>query len=788
MTAPQKQYNNNYPPAYPFVEKPINWRKYIFLSLSNWYWFLITIFIIMSIAYIKNRYTLPQYKVTATLLIEEEEGTSDMLSEIKSVRRQRRTTDLINEIAKLQAFSLHHRTIDSLGWDIFWTAHGRVAMERPLYQRYPYYFDIDTNSLHWYFNQTFFIDQVDKFNFRFYNKNGIDTLLKLETWHEVSGWKFRISESENRTSYASYSFIIYDPVTITKLSRSKLTFEADKEEGTIIKISSEGPVANMEIDYINALCDNYIHSGLERKRQIAENTLEFIEEQISIIQDSLHRAERQMINYRLNKNAVDLSREGQMAYDRLQNFYDQKTQLKLKSNYYKYLKDYIENKRDPQAIIAPTLIDVSDQLLIDQVKQLQTLYEQREQLAFAAAIENPSLVQINYHIQSMRDKIIEILDGLIHSNNLANQQINIQEEQIQQQLLRLPVSEQELINIQRKYDVNNQFYTFLLQKRAEAGIQRASTVSNVRILDKAGIYNSVPVGTKKSVLYLLAMVLGLIIPGGIIYLVDSMDTRIKDRSDIENNTDLPILGVVSHDTTGENIPVQLNPGSAFAESFRHIRTNLQYILREPHQKVILVTSTISGEGKTFIVMNLAAILAMNNKKVLIAGFDLRRPSFHKIFSIDNSIGISTFLAGKNSYEEIIKSTNIDQLDVMIAGPVPPNPAELIATQRTKELIVNASNTYDYIVIDSPPVAMVTDAILLSRFSHSNIFIIRQNYSTKGVLEMINSFKDGKIKEISLMVNDIRESKALGYRYYYGYGYSYGYHSKYGYDYYKSATK
>jgi len=355
-------------------------------------------------------------------------------------------------------------------------------------------------------------------------------------------------------------------------------------------------------------------------------------------------------------------------------------------------------------------------------------------------------------------------------------------------LLRLPVSEQELINIQRKYDVNNQFYTFLLQKRAEAGIQRASTVSNVRILDKAGIYNSVPVGTKKSVLYLLAMVLGLIIPGGIIYLVDSMDTRIKDRSDIENNTDLPILGVVSHDTTGENIPVQLNPGSAFAESFRHIRTNLQYILREPHQKVILVTSTISGEGKTFIVMNLAAILAMNNKKVLIAGFDLRRPSFHKIFSIDNSIGISTFLAGKNSYEEIIKSTNIDQLDVMIAGPVPPNPAELIATQRTKELIVNASNTYDYIVIDSPPVAMVTDAILLSRFSHSNIFIIRQNYSTKGVLEMINSFKDGKIKEISLMVNDIRESKALGYRYYYGYGYSYGYHSKYGYDYYKSATK
>jgi capsular exopolysaccharide synthesis family protein len=779
-------------PPYLVADKPINWRKYLFLFISNWYWFFITVFIAMSLAYLKNRYSIPVYKASATLLIEDEEGPSDLLGELRSIRRASRTTDLTNEMAKLNAFSLHQRTIDSLGWKIFWTGHGRVAMERPLYNKSPFYFETDTISLPWYLDKKFYIDIVGEQKVKFYNKNGLDTLLDIDRWNELKGWKFIIQKSENNIGYASYSFIIRTKNAITQSYRSKTTYDVDEEKGTMITVSSQGPVVEREIDYINMLCENYIYSGLERKRLIAENTLEFIENQILIIQDSLNKTEKQLLVFRVNENVIDLRREGQIAFDKLQKFYEQKTQLSLKKNYYEYLKEYIFKKHDPQAIISPALVDVNDQVLISQVQNLQLLYEEREQLEFSVVPENPGLVQINSRIQTARDKILDILDGMIYSNDLAWQQINIEEKSIEQQLLQLPVSEQELLNIQRKYEVNNQFYTYLLEKRAEAGIQRASTVSNIRILDKAGSYNTSSVGTKKSMLYLVALVLGLIVPGGIIYLADTLDTRIKDRSDIDDNTNLPILGVVSHDTTGKDIAVNSNPGSAFAESFRHIRTNLQYILREPHQKVIMVTSTISGEGKTFIVLNLAAILAINNKKVLIIGFDLRRPSFHKIFSIDNSIGISTFLAGKSSYEEIINTTNIERLDVMIAGPVPPNPAELIETPRTEELLSIATKSYDYILIDTPPIALVTDAILLSRFTHTNIFVIRQNYSNKGALEMINTYKKEKIKEISLLVNDIRESRALGYRYYYGYGYeygySYGYHSRYGYDYYRDSAE
>jgi capsular exopolysaccharide synthesis family protein len=783
---------NNYPPSYPIIEKPINWRKYIYLFVSNWYWFLITIFIAMSVAYLKNRYSLPVYRSSATLLLEDEEGSSDLLGELRSIRRSRRAVDLANEIAKLNAFSLHRRTIESLGWDIFWTGLGRVAMERPLYKNPPYYIETDSTSKTWYLNQTFFVEQPDSSRIRLFNKNGIDVILNLDEWNDLHGWIFRIRRSDFSPSYTSHSFVIYSPNLLTQKYRSKTNYESDEEKSSIIMVSSQGPVIERENDYINALCENYIHTGLERKRLIAENTLEFIQDQILIIQDSLQKTEKQLLAFRINKNAIDLSREGEIAYDKLQKIYDQKTQLQLKKNYYEYLKEYILNKRDPQAIISPTLIDANDQLLITQVQNLQQLYEEREQLEFSAALENPGVIQINARIQTIRNKVLDILDGLIHSNSLSWQQIDTEERSIEQQLLSLPVSEQELVNIQRKYDVNKQFYTFLLEKRTEAGIQKASTVSNVRILDSANNFNIIGIGTKKSTLYFIALLLGLMIPGGIIYLADSLDNRVKDRSDIEEKTRLPILGVVSHDASGADIPVFTNPGSPFTESFRHIRTNLQYILREPERKIIMVTSTISGEGKTFIVINLAAILAMNNKKVLIAGFDLRRPSMHRIFNMSNDVGISTYLAGNVKVEEIIMPTNVNRLDVMVAGPVPPNPAELIETKKTEELFKKVSADYDYILIDTPPVALVTDSILISKYAHSNIFIIRQNYSHKGVLEMINNLNESKIKEISLLINDIRESKILGYRYYYGYGYeygySYGYQSKYGYDYYHDKSK
>ncbi len=768
-------------PTQPIIQesRPINWRKYLFLFLKNWYWFLIMIFIAISIAYFKNRYTLPIYSATATILIEDEEASNDVLNEIRSVRRMRRNTDLANELAKLDAFSLHLRTVDSLRWDISWSGHGRVAMLRPIYSNPPYYIDIDSSSARWYEDQLFYVEKYGESKCKLYNRNEIDTIIPINTWIEIDGWKFKIYRSEFDAGYASYSFSIRKPTTIAREMKSKMNYLIDEQNGTVITISSQGHIAQEEIDYINAFCENYRNAGLEWRHQIADNTLTFLEDQIKIIQDSVIMAENQLLYFRVNNKIVDLSTEGQQVYNKLYNFYEQKTELKLQKNYYEYLQDYITNRENPQAVITPTLVDANDQLLIEAVQNLQELYEERELLGFSAEMENPELKQINTRIQSARNKILDILEGLIYNNDLTWKQIETEEQQIESELLQLPLNEQELLNIQRKYDVNNQFYTFLLQKRAEAGIQKASTISNVRILDKASFNTIETMGIKKSVIFLFALIVGILVPFGIIILSDYMDTTIKDRSDIEVNSDLPILGVVAHEKSGEFIPVQSRPGAAFTESFRHIRTNLQYILREPHQKVIMVTSTISGEGKTFIATNLATIHAMNNRKVLLVGLDLRKPFLHKVFNLDQSEGISTYLSGQTKLTDIIHPTNIEGLDVTIAGPVPPNPAELIETDNMKNLIKETTNKYEFIVVDTPPVALVTDALLISKYAHTSIFVIRQNYSQKASLEMINNIK---AKEVLLLVNDIKEPKALGYRYYYGYGYGYGYGYNYRYKY------
>lgn len=768
----------------PFAneDKPVNWRRNIYLILSNWYWFLITIFLSMSIAYLINRYSLPQYTANATLIIEEEDESADILNEIRSVRRRRRTIDLANEVAKLNAFSLHRRTIDSLEWSIFWTGHGRIAMKRPLYDNAPYTIEIDTSSSKWYVNQTFLLDHYNNSSVRIYNKVDIDTTVKLNTDLIIKDWKFKIYPTGNYPNYASYSFVIYDPNTLARNYWSKIVYEADETQGSTISISSKGLNANREIEYLNLLCQNYISSDLERKKTKANNSLDFIESQIRIILDSLKNTEKQLLTFRMQNSVVDLNQEGQQYYDKLKSFYEQQTQIKLKNNYYQYIKNYIENKRDPQAIVPPIIVDAQDQLLISRVESLKTFYDEREELSFSAEKDNPGIIHINSKIQTARDEILQFIDGLIHNNDLAWEQIEIEESAINQQLLNLPISEQELINYQRKYDVNNNFYTYLLQKRAEAGIEKASTVSNIRFLDKALYFTIELSGMKSSFIYLLALIIGLFIPAGIIFLVDYTDNKIKDRSDIEEKTDVPIIGVISHDKTGMDIPVHNYPNSVFTESFRHIRTNLNYILREPELKIIMITSTVSSEGKTFVAANLSAILSKGNKNIVLIDLDLRKPSLHKIFNLNNDNGISTYLIGESGIDQIIYESGIQNLDLIVAGPPPPNPAELIETAGLEAIINYSNEKYDYIIIDTPPVALVTDALLISKFSNANVFVVRQHYSDKGVLEFINDLSKKRMQNISILVNDVRESKILGYPYNYGYGYGYGYSYTYLYRY------
>jgi len=359
--------------------------------------------------------------------------------------------------------------------------------------------------------------------------------------------------------------------------------------------------------------------------------------------------------------------------------------------------------------------------------------------------------------------------------------------EIEKDIRRLPSTERQMINIQRKFDINNTVYTFLLEKRAEAGIARASNVPDNRIIDDAGFFSTAMVGPKKRQNLMMALVLGLFLPALGIVLVDYLNNKIIDKKDLERRTSIPVIGYISHNSLKSEIPVAENPGSTLSESFRSVRTSLKYFLKDRTCPVISVSSTITGEGKTFVSINLAAIIAMSGKRVLLAGLDLRKPRIHRIFGAENEKGISSYLIGEEKYEDIVLKTEFKNLFYTPAGPVPPNPAELIDSEAMAGFIARAREEFDFIILDTPPVAIVTDALLLSPFSDFYLFVVRQRYTSRNTLALIEELRaGGNLKSIGIVMNDISMSGYYGYGLRYGYSMGYGYN--YGYNYYSQYGK
>jgi len=765
-------------PHTTLAEKPINWKKLIFILLSNWYWFIICLGIALAIAFFKVRYTILQYEASTSMIIEGDQASNDVLNEFRAIRYIRQRAEMTNEIAKLQSFKTIKRAIDSLDQEIFWTAHGRIR-ERPLYDNPRLDLVVDKNSADWFKDQNWFVEIISRKKFRLYQENGLDTILRYNNEVNIHGWGFTLSLASGDLPYNTYHFIVNTPSSLAQYYRNKLQIETIDKEGTIITMRSSGPVGGREVDFLNTLSSIYILAGLERKQEIATNTFSFIDDQISIILDSLNKVEDQLISFRLTNNVINLSREGEIAFDKIKSYHQQKTELKLKENYYNYLQSYVKERNDPKTLISPTLADAHDALLISAVNEMQQLYEEREKLDYSAHQDNPGLQSINMQIRATRIRILEIIDGLINNNKLILDQILIEEQSVLDQLKSLPLNEQQLLNIKRKYDLYNQFYTFLLQKRAEAGIQKASTISNVYVIDQAMYDQVTQIGSDKKVILLFAVLLGILLPGVVLFLKDLLDNKVRDREDITSKSSIPVIGIVGHSKYADKMPLIDAKNSAFAESLRTIRTNIQYFLRDPKDKVIMVTSSVSGEGKTFIAANLSAIFAMNNKRVLLVGCDLRRPSLHTVFEVDNKSGLSSVLIGDKTLEECTFETSIENLFLLPAGPIPPNPAELI---ETKEMIVffkeNVSQ-YDYVIFDTPPIALVSDSLVLSKYADTTLYVIRQNYSHKDVINIANQmWQEDRLPSLSLIINDIMPSSQFGYNYYYGYGrgYNYGYYN------------
>ncbi|MFA6400747.1 MAG: polysaccharide biosynthesis tyrosine autokinase [Salinivirgaceae bacterium] len=769
-----------------YKEETIDIKKYIFKILNNWYWFALAVFLSTSTAYIINRYSDRIYQVNSSLLIKETDNKSGYGSEmIQGLELFKQGTNLKNQMGILKSFELHRKVVAELDFEITYYGVGRIR-DPELYRPERLKVNFDTSHYQHYGVPVYIkIISSELYELKVEEEISIKQQLKFGEQFVNDYFSFNITIRNPEGFYESqtdeYYFYINNPISLANQYRNKLGINLQDEEGTILTLSTTGYVPEKEVLYLNKLAEVFIRSELEEKNQIAINTIRFIDEQIIAVVDSLSVAEGKLEDFRTENRIIDISQEGRSLYDQYEKLDNEKAVLSIEAKYYNYLVNYLSSRKENEDVIVPTSVGVRDQLLMNLIIQLNTLNSERIVLKLQTVKTNPKLDILDRRIEEVRKMIDENVKNLVQTNQMTIDDLDHRIKILNQDIEKLPYNERKLINIQRRFNLSDQIYTYLLEKRAEAGINRASNLPNARVLDQARVDQAGLIAPKTRLNYMISLIIGLLIPFLIIVLKDYFNNRILSKKDVEARTKAPILGVIGHNSKDTELVVFDNPKSAISESFRTIKTNLQYLLLNEQSKVITVTSTVSGEGKTFCSLNLASIIALTDKKTLLIGMDLRKPRIHRHFGLDNSVGMSTYLIGKASIEDIIVKTKIEGLSVVVSGPIPPNPAKLLETEALLHFMQYARMNFDYVIVDTPPIALVSDALIFSKNSDVNIFVIRQNYSHKDVLDLINELNSKpNIPEFSILINDVQMPGYYGTKYGYNYGYSYGYGYGYGY--------
>ena len=778
----------------------IDFRRYISLFLSNWYWFAAALFIALGISYGLNRWGERIYTVQATMLISDDQyggGFAEMDKVIPGGDIFRPRQNLKNEIGILKSFGLNHSVMYRLPefHVVYYSVGRRGIAERRLYLNSPFVVRADTSTIRFQPGKRVDIKILSPERYQMTIEAD-----KYEAEHSFGerftqfGFDFVITPRReavpayNADASNRYWFRIATPAALANSYRSRLSVAPIEDEATLVTLSVSGEVPEQEADYLNALMQEYNELGLYWKNEAAENTIRFIDSQLGFISDSLRSAEDDMEHFRFSNRFVNITTEGNLVLQRLEKLENEKNTLNLQMQYYEYLREYLVSRDETGLIVSPSVMGVADPLLIRLVEELSSLQLQQKQVDFMIRDDLPAAGLITANVERARAALLENVTNSINQMRISQSDVEQRIAEVDRQLGRLPGTERRLIQIQRDLDLNSTVYNFLLEKKAEAGIARASRVSDSRVIDAADAWNASLIRPRNRQNYMMALILGLMLPAIAIVLIDLMNNKVIDKKDIERATGAPRLGFISHSSHGSELPVTEKPGSTLAESFRSIRTSLRYLIPEEKPAVIAITSTISGEGKTFVAMNLAAIISMLGRRTLLVGLDLRKPRIHKILGITNDLGMSTFLSDSAPFDEVIRETVVENLWFASSGPVPPNPAELIERDAMSRFLEKAKEQFDYIIIDTPPAAVVTDALLVASHADVTLFVVRQRYTSKNTLSLIDEiYRNKEVKNPGIIVNDISMSGYYGYGLRYGYAMGYGYGYNYGYKYYGQSS-
>tara|TARA_R110001583_G_scaffold8896_2_gene41983 strand:- start:33747 stop:36224 length:2478 start_codon:yes stop_codon:yes gene_type:complete len=797
------------------TEKP-NILKWIYLFLSKWYWFVGFIFIGLLVAYFVNRYTIPIYKVDATVLIKSE--SQGNMSEEMAMMSGFSTPDMQNfqnQIILLKTESLILNTLENLDFNVSYYSKEKLSTK-------------ESNSVRIFqvLNQTFFskgkyreeelyldkpfkvildMTHVQPVGVRFYleknndgklhivakgenvilhdflNKQDIGQLSSFQVNEPVEIGKKIVDENYSFTIISEYLnlddelsnndiffFIRNNGRMVNEFKGLDVLYAA--QGASIANMSTRGTCLEKTKAFLNMMMEVWIQNSLDQKNQIANNTISFIDQQLYGLGDTLGRMGTKLQNFRTSNNVVVPTVQVEATYARLQEIEARILEFQTQASYLKRLRGYLNKREDYNRLISPASVGLEQTVLSEYITQLGEVRSALFQYKGKEKLNNP-------YLERLQRQEATILASLYENINSQEEYINDQEEVLKKQKIRisreqnlLPGKEQQFMNIQRSYDLTNDLYTLLLERRVESQIQKASNLADNEIIESASF--AAMLQPKSMFVYILGGLFGFLIPAFFLFLKDLFNYKIQTQEDLERITSAPIIGNIAFSKEDDDILTQKHPSSPITEAFRSLRTRLDYFKNGSDKQTILITSSSSGEGKSFCAVNIAGILALAGRKTIVLGFDLRKPNLGKYIDISNEKGITTYLIGKNSLNEVINSTKYKNLDCIVAGPIPPNPAELVDSKATRSLFEELEKRYDCIVIDTSPVGMVTDALLLTPYSNTNIFVVRHQYTHKLFLEQnIKMMSESNLKNVSIVMNGIKNQK-YGYAYKYAYGYNY----------------
>ena len=593
-------------------------------------------------------------------------------------------------------------------------------------------------------------------------------------------WSLQINDNPGFYTGNEY-FVKFNDFDGTVSRYRGVSVDSDDKGGSILTLGMQGTNKARMVEYLNSTVKMLIKIQLDGKNQFATNTIRFIDSTLVAMELQLKQTGNELKSFRKDKNIYEIEAGGEKVSSRIMDFDVEKDQVTRKITYYNSLKSYLNNSVDYSRLPAPSVAGIEDPNIVVNVSKLIALSTQRSEMAYAVKSDK-IFKDFDSQMRAVKNVLLENIASAKESLMTDLALVNAKIGQAESTVKRLPEEQQELLKIQRKYDLSDNIYTEFLKKRNEAEIVKASNLSDIHFIDPAKDIGGGLIGPKTSVNYVLALFLGTLIPLLFVFGIFFVNNSIQNTEDISKLTQIPLIGVIGVNKDSLNLAVFDKPKSALSEAFRAIRSSLQFLYKKQQvsgSKTLMITSSISGEGKTFCSINIATVFALSEKKTVIIGLDLRKPRLAEEFNLKNQIGVVNYLIKQNSLDEITNPTQIPNLDVILSGPIPPNPSELILSDAMKELILELKLKYDYIVLDTPPVGLVSDALELAQFADVTLYIVRQNYTKKDMITLLNTrIKRGELNNASIVLNGYENKAKYGTAYGYGYGYgayANGYH-------------